>query len=147
MTPEDDVSVLELGGGRPAPVLEPRPPEWMGRHGGVGYEVLLDVRVPRLGAAFTETTLPDFLRVVRGRRWRMGPREQFHRMTLLGRSVDDDQETMSADDDGNSRGVVEDGGSGVEDACRKCWFRRHPQHCTSFTRCSAGLVAPRLAVR
>ena len=51
----------ELGGGRPAPVLEPRPPEGMGRHTGVGYEVLLDVRVPQMGAQEAERALPAFL--------------------------------------------------------------------------------------
>ena len=51
----------ELGGGRPAPVLEPRPPEGMGRHTGVGYEVLLNVRVPQMGAQEVERALPAFL--------------------------------------------------------------------------------------
>ena len=51
----------ELGGGRPAPVLEPRPPEEIGRHTGVGYEVLLDVRVPQMGAQEAERALPAFL--------------------------------------------------------------------------------------
>ena len=60
MTPED-WCVPELGGGRPAPVLEPRPPEGMGRHTGVGYEVLLDVRVPKMGAQDAERALPAFL--------------------------------------------------------------------------------------
>ena len=52
--PGDDECVPVLGGGRPAPVLEPRPPEGMGRHTGVGYEVLLDVRVPQLGRRLVE---------------------------------------------------------------------------------------------
>ena len=39
----------ELSGGRPDPVLDPGPPVVGERHSGVGYEILLDVRVPQLG--------------------------------------------------------------------------------------------------
>ena len=39
----------ELGGGRLDPVRDPGPPVAGERHSGVAYDVLLDVRVPRLG--------------------------------------------------------------------------------------------------
>ena len=45
----DDESVPELGGGRPDPVRDPGPPVVGVRHDGVGFEILLDVRVPQLG--------------------------------------------------------------------------------------------------
>ena len=46
---DDNDSVPELSGGWPGPVLDPGPPVAGERHRGVGYEILLDVRVPQLG--------------------------------------------------------------------------------------------------
>ena len=46
---DDNDSVPELSGGRPGPVLDPGPPVAGERHSGVGYEILLDVRVLQLG--------------------------------------------------------------------------------------------------
>ena len=56
---DDDESVPELGGGRPDPVLDPGPPAGGMRHSGVGYEILLDVRVPRLGQDWGELPAAD----------------------------------------------------------------------------------------
>ena len=50
----DDDSVPELSGGRPDPVLDPGPPVVGERHSGVGYEILLDVRVPQLNRDIKE---------------------------------------------------------------------------------------------
>ena len=44
----DDESVPELGGGRPDPVQDPGPLVVEVRHDGVGFEILLDVRVPQV---------------------------------------------------------------------------------------------------
>ena len=54
---DDNDSVPELSGGRLDPVLDPGPPVVGMRHSGVGYEVLLDFRVPQLGRDLT--VLPD----------------------------------------------------------------------------------------
>ena len=54
---DDEDSVPELSGLRPDPVLDPEPPVVGERHSGVGYEILLDVRVPQLDRDLT--VLPD----------------------------------------------------------------------------------------
>ena len=51
---DDEDSVPELSGLRPDLVLDPGPPVVGERHSGVGYEILLDVRVPQLDRDLTE---------------------------------------------------------------------------------------------
>ena len=48
-------------GERPAALEEPRPQEGTRRHGGIGYELVLETAVPQLGAQEAECALPDFL--------------------------------------------------------------------------------------
>ena len=62
-TMEEDESVPELGG-RPAPLVEPRPQEEIRRHKGVGFELVLDPVVPQLGQELvdepTVVSQPEF---------------------------------------------------------------------------------------
>ena len=71
-----------------------------------------------------------------------------HRMIQLGHNcIDDDDEGLGDDDARSSGGVVQDGGGGFFNACRIHRIRRSFEHCTSFTRCSAGELGSRLAIR
>ena len=51
---DDEDSVSELYGGRPAELEEPRPQAGDERHGGVGWELVMNTSVPQLGWDVTE---------------------------------------------------------------------------------------------
>ena len=55
----------EPGGRRPDPVRDPGPPQaGLGRHAGVGFEVLLDVRVPQYAREVDEEPWSNLLKKV-----------------------------------------------------------------------------------
>ena len=61
---------------RPAPLLDVLPLVGLGLHGGIGSELVLASAVPQLGAHEAETTLPDFLKAVRGERMEENGKEK-----------------------------------------------------------------------
>ena len=58
---DDEDSVPELGGARPDRLVDVRPQARLGRHGGIGYELVLSTDVPQ-GALEEEVVAPGFLR-------------------------------------------------------------------------------------
>ena len=58
---DDEDSVPELRGTRPDRLVDVRPQTRLGRHGGIGYELMLSTAVPQ-GALEEEIVAPGFLR-------------------------------------------------------------------------------------